>query len=232
MGSQFSGIRLGVGQCTEAVGQCVTGVGGEARRVEFKVSETFIWFEEHFNSFYFIFSHLDLCGSSVSLEAVQEVLAQCPKLNSINLASCRSLPRGMKRLLQGPGEMRDLREALGVELRVPAVLADWLSANGRGDETRTQFKRTVQQGRCHPDSRQALIAMHSRMVGWYPWEGTSFFGGCVSVSVSFSHSVLLGVGFYIFFCFFLILFLIFLICGACWGGLLFILLFSCHNRGW
>ena len=63
-------------------------------------------------------SHLDLCGSSVSLEAVQEVLRNCPNLNSINLSSCRSLPRGMKRLLQGPAEMKDLREALGVELKV------------------------------------------------------------------------------------------------------------------
>lgn len=69
------------------------------------------------------FSHLDLCGSSVSLEAVQEVLTNCPSLNSINLSSCRSLPRGMKRLLQGPAEMKDLREALGVELKVPLVAA-------------------------------------------------------------------------------------------------------------
>lgn len=64
------------------------------------------------------FSHLDLCGSSVSLEAVKEVLENCPNLNSINLASCRSLPRGMKRLLQGPSEMSDLRENLGVILKI------------------------------------------------------------------------------------------------------------------
>lgn len=56
----------------------------------------------------------------MSLEAVQEVLKKCPNLNSINLSSCRGLPRGQKRLLQGPAEMKDLREALGVESKVVA----------------------------------------------------------------------------------------------------------------
>ncbi|KAG8318099.1 F-box/LRR-repeat protein 6 [Homalodisca vitripennis] len=44
---------------------------------------------------------LDLCGSSVSLEPVRAVLTKCPLLSSINLSSCRALPRGMKRLYQG-----------------------------------------------------------------------------------------------------------------------------------
>ncbi|XP_054273635.1 uncharacterized protein LOC128993631 [Macrosteles quadrilineatus] len=44
---------------------------------------------------------LDLCGSSVSLEPVKAVLTRCPMLSSINLSSCRALPRGMKRLYQG-----------------------------------------------------------------------------------------------------------------------------------
>lgn len=44
---------------------------------------------------------LDLCGSSVSLEPVKAVLSKCPLLSSINLSSCRALPRGMKRLYHG-----------------------------------------------------------------------------------------------------------------------------------
>ncbi|XP_058065963.1 F-box/LRR-repeat protein 6 [Anopheles bellator] len=64
-------------------------------------------------------NHLNLCGSSVSLEAVKEVLANCPHINSINLASCRGLPRGVKRLLQGAQEIAELRENLGVTLKRP-----------------------------------------------------------------------------------------------------------------
>ncbi|XP_035785332.1 F-box/LRR-repeat protein 6-like [Anopheles albimanus] len=66
-------------------------------------------------------NHLNLCGSSVSLEAVKEVLANCPHINSINLASCRGLPRGVKRLLQGEQEIAELRENLGVTLKRPPV---------------------------------------------------------------------------------------------------------------
>ncbi|XP_039289527.1 F-box/LRR-repeat protein 6 [Nilaparvata lugens] len=40
---------------------------------------------------------LNLCGSSVSLEPVKAVLERCPLLVSLNLSSCRALPRGMKR---------------------------------------------------------------------------------------------------------------------------------------
>ncbi|XP_053689969.1 F-box/LRR-repeat protein 6 [Sabethes cyaneus] len=64
-------------------------------------------------------NHLNLCGSSVSLEAVKEVLTNCPHINSINLSSCRGLPRGVKRLLQGPTEIAELRENLGVTLKQP-----------------------------------------------------------------------------------------------------------------
>uniref|UniRef100_A0A1B0CL30 Putative leucine rich repeat some n=1 Tax=Lutzomyia longipalpis TaxID=7200 RepID=A0A1B0CL30_LUTLO len=63
-------------------------------------------------------SHLNLCGSSVSLEAVKEILSNCPLLSSINLSSCRGLPRGFKRLLQGPTEITELRENLGAPLLV------------------------------------------------------------------------------------------------------------------
>ncbi|XP_037030411.1 F-box/LRR-repeat protein 6-like [Bradysia coprophila] len=63
--------------------------------------------------------HLNLCGSSVSLEAVKEILTNCVDLNSINLSSCRGLPRGFKRLLQGTTEIKELRDNLGVTLKVP-----------------------------------------------------------------------------------------------------------------
>ncbi|KAK4881598.1 hypothetical protein RN001_004917 [Aquatica leii] len=56
---------------------------------------------------------LNLCGSSVSLEPVKAVLIKCPKLQSINLQSCRALPRGMKRLYIGEA-ISDLRQSLQV----------------------------------------------------------------------------------------------------------------------
>ncbi|XP_031640713.1 F-box/LRR-repeat protein 6 isoform X2 [Contarinia nasturtii] len=65
-------------------------------------------------------NHLNLCGSSVSLEAVKEILSNCRYLNSINLSSCRGLPRGVKRLMQGTAEISELRENLGVKLKYSA----------------------------------------------------------------------------------------------------------------
>ncbi|XP_017124633.1 F-box/LRR-repeat protein 6 [Drosophila elegans] len=62
-------------------------------------------------------AHLNLCGSSVSDEAVKEILTNCRKMSSINLASCRGLPRGVKRLMQGTQELGELREVLGVQLK-------------------------------------------------------------------------------------------------------------------
>lgn len=44
---------------------------------------------------------LDLHGSSVSLPSVRAVLDNCQRLQSINLQSCRALPRGIKRLYEG-----------------------------------------------------------------------------------------------------------------------------------
>jgi len=40
---------------------------------------------------------LDLRGTKVSLSSVQSLLRGCPALRSLNLSSCRGLPRGMKR---------------------------------------------------------------------------------------------------------------------------------------
>ncbi|CAG9856654.1 unnamed protein product [Phyllotreta striolata] len=54
---------------------------------------------------------LNLCGSSVSLEPVKMVLEKCPRLHSINLQSCRALPRGIKRLYTG-SQVDELRKSL------------------------------------------------------------------------------------------------------------------------
>ncbi|KAF7286700.1 F-box and leucine-rich repeat protein 6 [Rhynchophorus ferrugineus] len=54
---------------------------------------------------------LNLCGSSVSLEPVKAVLTKCPNLSSINLQSCRALPRGIKRLYTGSA-VTELRKSL------------------------------------------------------------------------------------------------------------------------
>ncbi|PNF25407.1 F-box/LRR-repeat protein 6 [Cryptotermes secundus] len=51
---------------------------------------------------------LNLCGSSVSLSPVKAVLLRCPLLVSLNLSSCRALPRGMKRLYEG-SDVTELR---------------------------------------------------------------------------------------------------------------------------
>uniref|UniRef100_A0A034VHH8 F-box/LRR-repeat protein 6 n=1 Tax=Bactrocera dorsalis TaxID=27457 RepID=A0A034VHH8_BACDO len=63
-------------------------------------------------------AHLNLCGSSVSDEAVKEILANCAHMSSINLSSCRGLPRGVKRLMQGQQELQELREVLKVQMKV------------------------------------------------------------------------------------------------------------------
>lgn len=53
---------------------------------------------------------LNLCGSSVSFDPVKNILLKCPNLDSVNLASCRALPRGMKRHYTGK-ELQDLRDS-------------------------------------------------------------------------------------------------------------------------
>jgi F-box/leucine-rich repeat protein 6 len=54
---------------------------------------------------------VNLCGSSVSLEPVKAVLRNCPNLHSINLQSCRALPRGIKRLYTGEA-VQELKQSL------------------------------------------------------------------------------------------------------------------------
>ncbi|XP_048481918.1 uncharacterized protein LOC105383825 [Plutella xylostella] len=57
---------------------------------------------------------LNLCGSAVSLEPIKKVLLKCPHIESLNLSSCRALPRGMKRLYAGK-ELQDLKDSFDPE---------------------------------------------------------------------------------------------------------------------
>ncbi|KAK9874860.1 hypothetical protein WA026_005676 [Henosepilachna vigintioctopunctata] len=56
-------------------------------------------------------SILNLCGSSVNLDPVKAVLSGCTNLYSINLQSCRALPRGIKRLYTGAA-VEELKQSL------------------------------------------------------------------------------------------------------------------------
>lgn len=58
---------------------------------------------------------LDLTGSSINLPPVQAVLKKCPLLVSLNLSSCRALPRGMKRLYAGK-TLEELKASLNKPL--------------------------------------------------------------------------------------------------------------------
>ena len=53
---------------------------------------------------------LDLCGSSVTFESVRLLLRTSLNLQSLNLTSCRALPRGIKRNYQTQNDVRTLRE--------------------------------------------------------------------------------------------------------------------------
>lgn len=64
-----------------------------------------------------------MCGSSVSLEPVKAVLKKCPKVHSINLQSCRALPRGIKRLYTGAA-VGELKQSLEDKLKTESGDAD------------------------------------------------------------------------------------------------------------
>lgn len=55
---------------------------------------------------------LDLCGSSVSFPPIRQVLCHCTRLRTLNLSSCRALPRGIKRLYDGVTQLSLLRTAI------------------------------------------------------------------------------------------------------------------------
>ena len=44
---------------------------------------------------------IQLRGSAVSYETLRELFRRCPLLSSVDLQSCRSLPRGIKRAFNG-----------------------------------------------------------------------------------------------------------------------------------
>ncbi|KAK6636603.1 hypothetical protein RUM43_010265 [Polyplax serrata] len=54
---------------------------------------------------------MNLCGSSVTLEPVKALLSKCGNLESLNLQSCRGLPRGVKRLYENE-QLMELRTML------------------------------------------------------------------------------------------------------------------------
>lgn len=54
---------------------------------------------------------MNLCGSSVTLEPVKILLKKCQNLESLNLQSCRGLPRGVKRLYENE-QLIELRNAI------------------------------------------------------------------------------------------------------------------------
>lgn len=56
---------------------------------------------------------LDLDGTNVSQRSVESILNGCPKLESLKLTSCRSLPRGTKRWYEGKALKRLRKELLG-----------------------------------------------------------------------------------------------------------------------
>ena len=45
-----------------------------------------------------MFRKLNLTGTGVNLKPLTRLLSSCPTLSSLNLTSCRALPRGMKRM--------------------------------------------------------------------------------------------------------------------------------------
>ncbi|XP_072016351.1 F-box/LRR-repeat protein 6-like [Amphiura filiformis] len=56
---------------------------------------------------------LNLSGTSITADRVRSILEGCPNLESVNLTSCRGLPRGMKRLHE-KADLQELSEQLGV----------------------------------------------------------------------------------------------------------------------
>jgi len=57
----------------------------------------------------------ELAGTHVTREGVEALLRRCRELEKVNLVSCRSLPRELKRVF-GMAELRRLREEIGMEL--------------------------------------------------------------------------------------------------------------------
>ncbi|XP_064616631.1 F-box/LRR-repeat protein 6-like [Liolophura sinensis] len=54
---------------------------------------------------------LDLAGTNIECSTISTILSRCPRLRAVNLSSCRSLPRGIKREFEGK-ELQQLRKAV------------------------------------------------------------------------------------------------------------------------
>lgn len=54
---------------------------------------------------------VDLCGSAIGFDTIKVLLSNCPTLKRLNLQSCRSLPRGVKRVYEGE-ELQRFREEI------------------------------------------------------------------------------------------------------------------------
>jgi len=60
------------------------------------------------NEEYLRLRKLNLMGTGVSLKSLTKLLKTCPTLESLNLTSCRALPRGMKRMYHEKEDIQGL----------------------------------------------------------------------------------------------------------------------------
>ena len=58
--------------------------------------------------FYIICRKLNLSNTGVSLKSLTKLLNACTTLESLNLTSCRALPRGMKRMYHNNEDVASL----------------------------------------------------------------------------------------------------------------------------
>lgn len=71
----------------------------------------------------------------MSLDPIKAVLAKCPKLHSINLQSCRALPRGIKRLYSGDAAVRELKQSLEDKLKTENSGNDDTEQQSQGEKS-------------------------------------------------------------------------------------------------
>ncbi|XP_028591783.2 F-box/LRR-repeat protein 6 [Podarcis muralis] len=67
---------------------------------------------------------LNLTGTKAALHTVSTLIASCPALSYLNLSSCRHLPRGMKKVYRGYGEIRQCLQQLLTSSEEPATPGD------------------------------------------------------------------------------------------------------------
>ena len=57
-----------------------------------------------------MFRKLHLTGTAVNLKPLTKLLKVCSTLESLNLTSCRALPRGMKRMYHNREDVESLKK--------------------------------------------------------------------------------------------------------------------------